>query len=51
MQLSVSIVTNHKAVLDSTKRQPVDRTVDAAVDGATLASKALCVDDAGLPAL
>lgn len=42
-------MTNHKAVLDSTKGQPVDVIVDTTVDGATLAPKALCVDDTGLP--
>ena len=38
-------MTNHKAVLDSTKRQSVVSVVDTAVDAATLSPKALCVDD------
>lgn len=42
-------MTNHEAVLDSTKGQSVDGIVDATVDGTTLAPKALRVDDTGLP--
>lgn len=47
--MDVSKMTNHKAVLDSTQGQPVDGAVDTTVHGATLAPKALCVDDTGPP--
>ncbi len=42
-------MTNQKAVLDSTKGQSVDSVVGTAEDGATLASKALRVNDTGPP--
>lgn len=42
-------MTNHKAELDSAEGQSVEVIMDTAIDGATLARKALCVDDTGSP--
>lgn len=42
---SSSTSTNQKAVLKSTKGQSINRIVNAAEDGAALATKALSIDD------
>ncbi len=42
-------MTDHEVEPDSTERQSVDSIVDTAVDSATLASKALCVNDNAPP--
>lgn len=42
---SSSTGTNQKAVLKSTKGQSINRIVNAAEDGAALATKALSIDD------
>lgn len=48
-QRAVSGKTNHKAELDSAEGQSVQVVMDTAIDGATLARKALGVDDTGSP--
>lgn len=42
-------MTNHKAELESAEGQSVEVIMNAAIDSATLACKALCVDDTGSP--
>lgn len=44
--MALSQQTNHEVVLENTLGQPVKVVVDSTEEGATLAPKALCVDDA-----